>query len=80
MVDNEGIQMDLDKVDALIRWKTPTNRDLLRAFLGAAGYLVDDINHVRVPMGVLHTLTSEGVPFCWTNMYQRAFKEVKNLA
>lgn len=44
--------MDPDKVDALMKWKTPTNRDLLCGFLGAAGYLADDIDRVRVPMGI----------------------------
>ncbi|CAA7269982.1 unnamed protein product [Cyclocybe aegerita] len=80
IVDEEGIQMDPHKVDALSRWKTPTNRDLLRGFLGAAGYLADDIDHVRIPMGVLHSLTSDSVPFQWGEMQQRAFDEIKELA
>lgn len=63
IVDDDGIQMDPDKVDALIKWKTPTNRDLLRGFLGAAGYLADDIDRVRIPMGILHQLTGDTVPF-----------------
>ena len=55
IVDDDGIRMDPDKVDALVRWKTPTNRDLLRGFLGAAGFLADDIDRIQVPMGILHT-------------------------
>lgn len=39
-----GIQMDPHKVNELIKWKTPTNRDLLRGFLGVTGYLADDID------------------------------------
>ena len=80
IVDEDGIQMDPDKVDALVRWKAPVNRELLRGFLGAAGYLADDIDRVRVPMGVLHRLTSEQVPFRWDFTAQRAFKEIKELA
>ncbi len=63
VVDDEGIQMDPHKVDALIEWKVPTTRNLLRGFLGAAGYLADDIDCVRIPMGVLHALTSDAVHF-----------------
>ena len=63
MVDEDGICMDPDKVDALVCWKMPTNRDLLHGFLGAAGFLADDIDRVRVPMGVLHALTGDTVPF-----------------
>ena len=29
IVDDEGIQMDSAKVDLVINWKVPTNRDLL---------------------------------------------------
>jgi len=56
VVDEGGIQMDPNKVDALVRWKAPINRELLRGFLGAAGYLADDIDRVMIPMGILHRL------------------------
>jgi len=48
IVDDEGIRMDPAKVDKVVNWKVPTNRDLLRGFIGAAGYLADDIYRVRV--------------------------------
>jgi hypothetical protein len=80
IIDDEGIRMDPDKVDALVRWKTPTNRDLLRGFLGSAGYLADDIDRVRIPMGILHGLTGDTVPFRWEYTHQRAFQDIKDLA
>ena len=80
VVDDDGIRMDPDKVDALVRWKTPTNRDLLRGFLGAAGFHADNIDRVRVPMGILHMLTGDTVPFHWEYTHQRAFKDIKSLA
>lgn len=80
VVDDQGIRMDPEKVDALVRWKTPTNRELLRGFLGAASYLADDIAKVRVPMGILFSLTSDKVPFRWDFTHQRAFEDVKRLA
>jgi hypothetical protein len=43
IVSHGGIRMDPDKVDTVVNWKTPTNRDLLRGFLGSVGYLADDI-------------------------------------
>jgi hypothetical protein len=77
IVDDDGIRMDPDKVDSVVNWKTPTNRDLLRGFIGLAGYLADDIYKVRVPMGVLSAITGDNVPFKWTNMEQRAFERIK---
>jgi len=71
--------MDPDKVDSVMNWKTPTNRDLLRGFLGSVGYLADDIPNVRIPMGILHSLTGDAVSFRWSYTEQRAFEDVKAL-
>jgi hypothetical protein len=71
--------MDPDKVDNVLSWKTPTNRDLLRGFLGSVGYLADDIPSVRIPMAVLHGLTGDAMSFRWGFTEQRAFEDVKTL-
>ena len=39
----------------MLNWKVPTNRDMLRGFIGSVGYLVNDIPNVRIPMGVRAT-------------------------
>jgi hypothetical protein len=77
IIDDHGIRMDPDKVDKVINWKVPTNRDLLRGFLGAVGYLADDIARVRIPMGVLHGLTGDTVSYRWGPTEQRAFDQVR---
>jgi hypothetical protein len=79
LIDNEGIRMDTAKVDSVLNWKVPTNRDLLRGFIGSVGYLADDIPNVRIPMGVLSAITGDTVPFRWGFTEQRAFSEVKAL-
>ncbi|KAJ8457109.1 hypothetical protein ONZ45_g18448 [Pleurotus djamor] len=79
IVDDDGIRMDPHKVDSVVAWKTPTNRDLLRGFLGSVGFLADDCAGIRVPMGVLSGLTGDKVPFRWGPTHQRAFDEVKLL-
>jgi hypothetical protein len=80
LIVNGGIQMDPDKVDVLCNWKAPTNRDLLRGFLGSAGYLADDMDRVRIPMGILSELTGDTVPFRWEYTHQRAFDDIKSKA
>jgi len=79
IITDDGIRMDPDKVDNVLSWKTPTNRDLLRGFLGSVGYLADDIPGVRIPMAVLHGLTGDAVSFRWGFTEQRAFEDVKSL-
>ena len=79
IVDDSGIRMDSEKVDSVLKWKVPTNRDLLRGFIGSVGYLADDIPNVRIPMGVLSSITGDTVPFRWGFTEQHAFDEVKSL-
>lgn len=40
VVDDNGIRMDPEKVDRVLHWKTPTNRDQCRGFIGSVGYLL----------------------------------------
>ena len=77
IIDDAGIQMDSNKVDSVLNWKTPMNQDLLRGFIGSVGYLADDIYKVRVPMGVLSAITRDSVPFKWNKTQQCAFEVVK---
>jgi hypothetical protein len=69
--------MDPEKVNSLRNWKTPTNCDLLCGFLSTAGYLAEDIDRIRIPMGILHELTGDTVPFRWEYTHQRAFQDIK---
>ena len=79
VIDVNGIRMDPEKVDSVLAWKTPTNRDLLRGFIGSVGYLADDIPNIRLPLGVLSAVTGDTVPFRWGYTEQRAFDEAKRL-
>jgi len=53
IIDVNGIRMDPKKVDSVLAWKMPTNRDLLQGFIGSVGYLADNISNIRLPLGVL---------------------------
>jgi len=77
VVTDDGIRMDPEKVDRVVNWKVPTNRTLCRGFVGAVGYLADDIFKVRVPLGVLAEASAESKPFQWGYTEQRAFETVK---
>ena len=70
--------MDPAKVDQVVKWKIPTNRDLLHGLIGSAGYLVDDIYRVWIPLGVLLAVTGDTVPFHWTETEQCTLEKVKH--
>ncbi len=76
IVDDNSIKMNPSKADMILNWKIPTTYELLSGFLSLVGYLMDNINHVWVLMGILHTLTRVTVPWNWTETHQ-AFEQVK---
>jgi transposase InsO family protein len=79
VIDDMGIRMDPHKVDKVTNWKTPTNKDLLRSFIGAVGFLAPDCKGVRIPMGHLSSLTAETRPWRWDDTAQRSFDKVKQI-
>jgi hypothetical protein len=79
VIDDRGILMDPHKVDAVLKWKVPTNKDLLASFIGAVGFLAKDCKGIRIPMGVLTPLSSGSKPWRWSHTEQRAFNEVKTI-
>ena len=79
VIDKKGILMDPHKVDKISNWKVPTNKDLLRSFIGAVGFLAPDCKGIRIPMGHLSGMTNESRPWQWDDTAQRAFDEVKKI-
>lgn len=51
VIDDEGIRMDPHKADKVNNWKTPTNKDLVRSFIRAVGFLAPNCKGIRIPMG-----------------------------
>ena len=79
IIDDGGIRMDPHKVDKITNWKTPTNKDLLRSFIGAVGFLAPNCKGIRIPMGHLSSLTTETCPWKWDDTAQRSFDSVKQI-
>ena len=63
VIDNRGISMDPHKVNKVLNWKVPMNKELLRSFIGAVGFLTPDCKGIQIPMGHLSSLTSESHPW-----------------
>jgi len=68
--------VDLDKIQAVVAWPTPTTAREVRGFLGLAGYYRKFIRHfgsMTAPMTKL--LTKE--TFYWTDIIEAAFNQLK---
>ncbi|CUA78236.1 Transposon Ty3-I Gag-Pol polyprotein [Rhizoctonia solani] len=79
VIDKNGIRMDPDKVDSMLKWKVPTTKEQIMAFLGAVGYLAPNCEGVRIPMGVLSSRSASNKHWNWDHTAQRAFDEVKSI-
>jgi hypothetical protein len=53
VIDGRVLVMDLHKVDSILKWKTPTSKELLATFLGGVGFLAPDCPSIRIPTAVL---------------------------
>lgn len=71
--------MDPHKVDCVKNWKAPMNKGLLSSFLGTVGFLADDCEGIRIPMGILTPLAGARAMWNWTATHQRAFEDVKSI-
>ena len=77
IVSARGIEVDPVKVEAVSNWKTPTNVNEVRSFLGLAGYyrrFIEGFSKIAVP---LTQLTRKGVKFEWSGKCESSFQELK---
>jgi len=77
IITDDGIRIDPEKVDSILKWKVLMNRALCRGFIRSVRYLADDIYKVCVPLGVLSEVSAETQPFCWSYTEQRVFDTIK---
>ena len=53
IISNEGIRMDPEKVDAILKWPHPGNLQELQMFLGLVGFYrkyIRDYDKIAIPM------------------------------
>ncbi|XP_074314734.1 putative mitochondrial protein AtMg00860 [Silene latifolia] len=77
IISKEGVMVDPSKVEAVLEWKSPTNVNEIRSFLGLAGYyrrFVKDFSKLARPMTQLLKKESK---FIWSEACEKAFQELK---
>ena len=79
MLSDEGISVDLTKVQEVLDWKAPTLVHEVRSFLGLAGYyrrFILDFSKIAKPMT---RLLQKDVKFVWTSECETAFHTLRTL-
>ena len=75
----EGLEIDPDKVRAILELEKPDSVESLRRFLGFVNYLARFLPRLSEVLQPLRELTVKDVKWLWTNEHDAAFAEVKRL-
>ena len=77
----DGFQITVEKkrIDAITKIDTPKTKKQLRAFLGSANFLSNNLPYFRKIAHSLYQLTSPKAKFKFEKIHEDAFEQVKNL-
>lgn len=67
VVSEEGVSTDLEKINAVCEWPTPTSASALHSLLGLCSYYCRFIRGFANVAAPLHRLTEKDKAFMWTN-------------
>ncbi|CAI7852651.1 unnamed protein product [Closterium sp. NIES-53] len=78
-VSGDGIKIDPRKVEAIAKWKSPTNITELQSFLGFVNYVRKFVPNMAGVTKPLTDLLHKDTYFQWRKRDQTAFDTLKNL-
>ncbi|GKB87519.1 putative nucleotidyltransferase, ribonuclease H, partial [Tanacetum coccineum] len=78
VVNQNGIQVDPSKIEAVKNWKAPTTPSEIRSFLGLAGYYRRFIANFSKIAKPLTSLTQKNKKYEWGVEQEEAFQTLKN--
>ena len=77
LVTREGIRVDTEKTDIVLKARAPTNRKELRSFLGLVNYYRKFLDNHAAVVAPLSRLTSAKIPWEWGATEQQTFDKLK---
>lgn len=78
IISDQGVSMDLEKIQAVSTWPAPRNVKELQRFLGFANFYRDLISNYSEFTAPLTTLLKKGVVFHWDKAQEKAFQDIKD--
>ncbi|EFO91670.1 hypothetical protein CRE_18358 [Caenorhabditis remanei] len=78
IIENNTIQPNGEKTEAIRKFPTPRTLTEVKSFLGMAGYFRRFIKNYAIMAKPLTTLPQKDVEFKWEEKEEKAFEEIKN--
>ena len=79
VINRQGIQPSMKKVQAILNIKKPTSRKELRGFIGMVNYYRDMWPKRSEILAPLASLTSDSIKWKWTEEHTQAFERMKKV-
>jgi hypothetical protein len=79
IISVDGIEFDLNNIEAIKGWSTPRNVTEVVSFMGLVGYyriFIKGFSNISIP---ITSLQKKGVEFEWTFEYEERFQQLKDI-
>ena len=73
-----GIEVDPEKIKAIVEMKPPRTEKEVRRFLGRIQYISRFIAQLIMTCEPIFRLLKKEVPIVWNEQFQEAFEKIKN--
>lgn len=75
----DGIQPNVENIEKILKWETPTNVKEVQSFLGMANYYRRFVPNYSAVVRPLIDLTKKGKAFKWTEQCTEVFSKVRTM-
>ena len=80
LIDDQGLHVDMDKMEHIYNWHMPKNHKEVQRFLGLVQYLVYFMPDIMAYIGSLSAICRNGQPFYWKPLHEACFNHIKLIA
>lgn len=77
IIDVNGLHKSPDKVQAILKAKSPNNVSELKSFLGLVNYYRNFVKNASTILSPMHNLLKKNVPWNWQREHECAFNTIK---
>jgi hypothetical protein len=79
IINDNGIQPDVDKLQRIRDWRTPQNYHDVQQFVGLVNYVANFLPDVMAYTAPLQGMVQNGTPFFWRPIHKQCFQVVKHI-